>query len=144
MVDAEVVARRLLALNEALQHLDAHPAATEPDRLRADATLRAAVERWLQVAIEACIDLAYHVAAERGWTPSETARAAFLALASHGILTVDLAKRLGLAAGLRNVLVHDYADVDLTILAGVVASDLDDLRECGNRIGALLRSEPPA
>ena len=30
--------------------------------------LRAAVERWLQVAIEACSDVAFHVVASEGWT----------------------------------------------------------------------------
>lgn len=138
MVDAEIVARRLLALNDALQHLGQHPEARDVVRLSSEPLLRAAVERWLQVAIEACIDLAYHVVADRGWTPPETARAAFRTLASHGVIPPELADRLGLAAGLRNVLVHEYAEVDLTIVARAVAQRLDDLRQLGGHVGALL------
>jgi hypothetical protein len=70
--------------------------------------LRAAVERWLQVAIEACIDIATHVLASEGWTPAGSARDAFLVLANHGKIPLELAQRLGSAAGMRNVLVHDY------------------------------------
>lgn len=141
MVDAEVVSRRLLALNEALERIGEHPEARDAQRLLSDATLRAAIERWLQVAVEACIDLAYHIIADHGWTPPETARGAFRTLASHGVIPSELCERMGLAAGLRNVLVHDYADVDLSILARTVSHDLDDFRAYGARIGALLPSD---
>src|SRR5208283_4945652 len=99
--------------------------------LAGDALLRAAVERWLQIAVEACIDIADHVIASEGWTPPQSARAAFAILASHGKLPVDLANRLGGAAAVRNILVHDYVSVDLTRLAAVVRDDLADLRAFG-------------
>jgi uncharacterized protein YutE (UPF0331/DUF86 family) len=111
MIDADVVTRRLLAMNEALTELQ-RPEAGDPRALASDRTLRAAVERWLQVAIEACIDLADHVVASEGWTPPESSRAAFLALAAHGRIDGALATRLGRAGALRNLLVHDYVSVD--------------------------------
>jgi len=132
VVDRDVVARRLLVLSECLAEL-ARPDAADPARLAADAILRAAVERWLQVAIEACVDLASHVIADEGWTPPGTGREAFLVLAGHGRLPLDLAERLGSAVGLRNVLVHDYVAVDLSRLAHVVGEDLGDLREFARR-----------
>lgn len=60
--------------------------------------------------------------------PPTTARATFLSLATHGVIPLDLAQRLGGAAALRNLLVHDYAEVDVVRLAAVVRSDLGDLR----------------
>lgn len=122
------VSRRMLALRESLQELS-RPECADVDRLRTDSTLRAAVERWMHVSIEACIDLATHEVAVRGWTPPEYARDAFLTLAGHGLLPLPFAKRMALAAGLRNVLVHDYVSVDVTRLAEAVALDLPDLRE---------------
>lgn len=127
MVGVDLLARRILALNEALSNLG-RPEAGEAARLRRDPLLRAAVERWVQVAVEACIDVAYHVAASEGWIPPETARAAFLRLVAHGRLDQDLGDRLALAAGLRNLIVHDYAEIDLDRLAAAVRGDLDDLR----------------
>ena len=97
MVDADVVARRLLALSESLTELG-RPEAGDAHALAASPMLRAAVERWLQIAIESCIDIATHVVASEGWTPPETSRGAFAALAAHGKLDLDLARRLGRAA----------------------------------------------
>jgi uncharacterized protein YutE (UPF0331/DUF86 family) len=127
VVDPDVLARRLLALNESLGEL-ARPEAGEAARLAEDRVLRAAVERWLQIAIEACIDVATHVIADEGWTPPATGREAFLVLAAHGRLPLDLAERLGSAVGLRNLLVHEYVAIDLSRLSTVVRDDLDDLR----------------
>jgi uncharacterized protein YutE (UPF0331/DUF86 family) len=138
MVDRDVIARRLLSLNEALREL-ARPDAGNAQALARDAVLRAAVERWLQVAVEACIDIAYHVAASEGWTPPESGRAAFASLAAHGKLAPDLAQRLGSAAALRNVLVHDYVAIDLDRLASVVRDDLGDLREFAQAAASELR-----
>jgi uncharacterized protein YutE (UPF0331/DUF86 family) len=132
MVDSDVLARRLLVLNEALRELE-RPGAADASTLARDAVLRAAVERWLQVSIEACVDLANHLIASKGWTPPETGRASFLSLAAHGYLEHDLAHRMGRAVGLRNLLVHDYASVDLEQLATVVRKDLGDLRAFGMR-----------
>ena len=114
-------------MNEALGELE-RPGTGDERTLASDVVLRAAVERWLQIAIEACIDIADHVVASEGWAPPASARAAFAALAAHGRLPLDLADRLGDAAGLRNVLVHDYVAVDLARLAATVREDLGDLR----------------
>ena len=85
MVDPQVVARRVLALNESLRELE-RPSAADPAALASDRVLRAAVERWLQIAVEACIDVADHVIASEGWTPPATTRAAFATLAAFGRL----------------------------------------------------------
>ena len=55
MIDRDVAARGVLALNEALGDL-ARAEAGDENALAADRVLRAAVERWLQIAIEACIN----------------------------------------------------------------------------------------
>lgn len=138
MVDPDVIARRLLALHDALHEL-ARPAAGDERALASDSMLRAAVERWLQIAIEACIDVADHAVASEGWTPPESARAAFATLAAHGKLPFELAKRLGDAAALRNILVHDYVSVDLGRLARTVREDVTDLRLFAAEAGAWIR-----
>ncbi len=128
MPDGDVISRRLLALSESLREL-ARPEAADAAALARDSMLRAAVERWLQVAIEACVDVATHCIATEGWAPPGSAREAFQVLAAHGRVPLDLAQRLSSAAGMRNILVHDYVAVDLGRLAAVVRNDLDDLRD---------------
>jgi uncharacterized protein YutE (UPF0331/DUF86 family) len=139
MVDAEIVARRLLVLNDAIQQLSSRANSIDPQRLQSDPLLRAATERWLQVAIEVCVDLAYHLIADRGWKPADSARSAFGRLSEHGVLPAELARDLALAAGLRNVLVHEYTDLDLAIVSRSVHHGLDELRRFGAIIGGLLQ-----
>jgi uncharacterized protein YutE (UPF0331/DUF86 family) len=88
-------------------HLETHLPDLDTRRLTADPVLEAAVERWVQIAVEACIDIAYHTVAERGWTPPDAAGGAFTTFAAHGMISAELAERMGRAAGLRNG--HEYA-----------------------------------
>ena len=137
MVNPDAIARRVLALNEALQHLEAKSAVVTPEGLAGDPMLQAAVERWLQVSVEACIVIAYHVISENGWTPPDAARSAFETLADQNVILRDLAAPLARAAGMRNILVHDYVRVDRAILASAVRSALTDLRRFAAIAGAL-------
>jgi uncharacterized protein YutE (UPF0331/DUF86 family) len=87
--------------------------------------------------------LEVRIAAE-GWTPPETARSAFVILASHGALPPELAARLGRAVGRRNILVHDdnflvHDDVDVERLAAIVRDDLGDLRTFASVVAAWAR-----
>jgi uncharacterized protein YutE (UPF0331/DUF86 family) len=50
------------------------------------------------------------------------------ALCREGILPPDLSLRLEGLAGMRNILVHDYADVDPARIWAAVDQRLDDLR----------------
>jgi uncharacterized protein YutE (UPF0331/DUF86 family) len=143
LVDPDVIARRLLSLSETLERLRAVRDQVNADLLAADPMLQAAVERWLQVAIEACIDLAYHIIADRGWAPPDSARGAFEQLAAQGLISSELAKRLGRAAGMRNILVHDYVRVDRDILIRGIGAALTDLPAFGAMVGSLLGADPP-
>lgn len=97
------------------------PFLAEPD-------LVPATERRLQVAVQAAIDVAAHVAAAQGWRVPEGYAATFDVLAQRGVLPPDLAGRMRKAAGLRNALVHDYLDIDPARLHASLTGDLDDLR----------------
>ncbi|MFZ5471521.1 MAG: type VII toxin-antitoxin system HepT family RNase toxin [Myxococcota bacterium] len=67
---------------------------------------------YLVLAVELCSDLAEHLIADRGLGAPGTVGEEFDILARHGIVTGELAKQLREAVGLRNVLVHQYTDVD--------------------------------
>jgi len=78
----------------------------------------AAAERYLQILIESCIGVAKHWAKkETGYVYSE-ARQAFASLADRGLIESRIPWR-GII-GLRNVLVHDYLEVDPEIVQDVI------------------------
>lgn len=99
------------------------------DDFRADRTAREVVVLNLLVAIQECIDLAAHWLADEGWDVAESYREIFLALAEHGVVDPVLAERLASAAGLRNLIVHRYGNVDWARVHQIGSGELDALLE---------------
>lgn len=126
MVDPESVGRRLQRLGELLSALETIRAAGDQTYLT-DMQARLAAERALQLAIQACIDIAAHLVAELGLRTPEDYRDTFRGLADADLLDKDLAQRLGDAAGMRNILVHEYLEIDPRQVWAALER-LDDLR----------------
>lgn len=114
-VEADVVRRKLLEINEAVSHLRAWlPVGVE--RLETDQQLRWAVERGLQVAAEALFDAGAHVLAAEFQEAVDEYRQIPKRLLARGVLSAATTERLKGLAGFRNVLVHEYVDIDPTRL----------------------------
>ena len=118
--------RRLAKLEACLRELRRVATTPEETYVR-DTALQAQAERWLHLAAECCIDVAHHLIADRGWRTPTTYRAAFEVLAEEGVLDRDLAGKMGAWAGLRNILVHLYLEVDHALVHGILSNDLDEL-----------------
>ena len=127
MVDREVFQARLARLEEYVRRLE-NLASKDRALLLADVGLIAQTERWMHLAAETAIDLAQHLIASEGWRTPETNREAFQVLGREGVLTKELAGQMEMWAGLRNVLVHLYLDVDHGLLLDALTGELDQLR----------------
>jgi len=88
----------------------------------------------LQRACEASIDLAMHVVAEKNLGLPQTSRDAFLLLETEGIIPVSLSKRMQRMVGFRNIAVHDYQEINLTILQKIIENHLDDFLQFSKAI----------
>lgn len=111
MVDVERIGSRLDRLEHLIVLLDEVRAGGEDAYLQ-DERLRAMTERWLQLAIQTCIDIGAQLVSELAVEPPPDYAGVFRNLASAGHLDHDLADALAAAAGQRNVLVHMYLDID--------------------------------
>ncbi len=134
--DPEVVRRHLAALREVLANLRRHAGRSAQD-LRANPDLRWAVERGLQLCIQNALDIATHLAAGSGLDASDYATA-IDRLAELSVLPAEFAARLRPIAGFRNVLVHGYLQVDLSVVEEVLKNKLDELEEFARRVEAYL------
>ena len=97
--------------------------------LKADRDKRNMVLHAMLVAIQAAIDIANHLIAERSLRKPSTYRESFEILSNEGIIPTELANSLSDLAGFRNVLVHIYWGVDLAQVHGVLMAELKTLRE---------------
>jgi len=100
------------------------------DAYLADEALQQRVERALQVAIQACIDIATHFVASWGLGAPEGYADVFERLRLSGELDGELAEALMGAVGQRNLLVHAYLDIDHRIIWEKL-SEVDGLRAFG-------------
>ena len=136
-LDPAVVRRHLLALDAAVARLRTH-AGKPIDALRGDQDELWAVERGLQLCAQNCVDLATHLAASAGHDVVDYA-SAIDRLADLGALPGAFAARFRAVAGLRNILVHGYLQVDLGKLHALLNTRLDDFVELAAHLEAYLR-----
>ena len=93
-------------------------------------------ERHLEIAIQAAIDIGHHVIADMDLGLPQDYKDVFRILAKHNIISSHLGKKLESMTGMRNVLVHDYLQLDVHRIYAAIKNDLGDLDEF---IAAILR-----
>lgn len=93
----------------------------------------------VQAVAQACIDLANHLIASEGWRVPQDYGDTFTVLAERGVITEDLAGRLRALAGLRNLLVHLYDEVDDDRVAREARAGLDDVSALSQAVAGLLQ-----
>lgn len=92
----------------------------------------------LLVAIEASLQICFHVSAQRLQHVPEAYADCFVLLEEAGIISQDLSQNLQQMARFRNMLVRVYWDVDYDLVYDFLQNDLDDLRAFVRAVGALL------
>jgi uncharacterized protein YutE (UPF0331/DUF86 family) len=142
VVDKERVSRLLDSVRSALAFLKSW-GAKPADDLAMDEVALAAVKYRFVTAIEGCVKVAQHMIASEGWSVPETNAAAIRELGRHGVVEPAVADSAARAVGFRNVLVHQYADVDdLRVIAQL--AHLDDLDAYVAQVAAWLLTAPPS
>jgi len=125
MVDHDLVLRRLALLEAYVSQLAPYRN-IEVTAYRADWKTQRIVDRTLHLAIEACLDVADHLVADRRLRVPETGAESFEILAEAGLLSAELGSALASMVGFRNILARDYARIDSEIVIRVLRTDLQD------------------
>lgn len=108
------------------------------DAFLADQDLLDLASYRLLIAIEAALQICFHVSAQRLHRVPEEYAECFAILGETGILTAELSQNLRLMARFRNMLVHVYWKVDYDRVYEVLQEHLDDLRGFVQAVGELL------
>ena len=92
-------------------------------------SLQWSIERGLQVTIQAILDIGSHILSEKKANGWKTYKEIPIKLNELGIITKGLAKKISLMAGLRNILVHEYLEVDPNEIAKILKTNLEDFKK---------------
>ena len=118
-LDVATLGRKLRAMRRLLDELH-RLGAIDADRFAREFTTQLIVERIVSQLVDLAAGINTHaVTVEVGESPADVRRS-FDAVADLGVIDRDLAERLAPSAGLRNVLVHAYVDLDLARLVAAV------------------------
>lgn len=79
-------------------------------------------------AIQCCLDIGYHIIAEKRWGIAKTYSEVYEILARNGAISSDILQTMKNMVVLRNIAIHDYQNLSLDILTNVVRHHLGDFR----------------
>lgn len=108
----------------------------EDDFLKQDAIVLS-----VQRACERGIDIANHLIKIKKLGLPQDSRESFSILTAEGVISEDVAGSLMTMVGFRNVLVHRYKDLDVTILIDVIDNRLSDLLAFANQAVEITNSD---
>ena len=108
------------------------------EELQTDHTLKGAIERYLEVALECTIDIGEMIISREKLKRPESYQEVFLILGEQGILPINFAKKYAPSAGLRNRLVHMYAKIDIGKLHYYLQNNVGDIEQFGKYIAQYL------
>ncbi len=136
----EVLVERLTYLRNTLEYLRKEREQVRSlTEYRENVRLQKAVERSLQVAVEACLDIGRRLIALEGFRYPEDNADVFRVLAEEHVVPPELLPRLLDMARFRNLIVHDYARIDDTRVYAILQKHLEDFDQFAKAIAAFLK-----
>jgi len=110
----------------------------DEERFVKDPLIYGNAERYLQLAIQAVLDIGNHIVADLKLNLPAENRDVFVLLAERKIVSAPLAKKLMSMAGFRNILVHEYLEIDRHRVFEVLKKDLSDFDRFIKAVSKLL------
>ena len=134
MADARIVSRKLEQIERYHSELQKKQQELTRDDLFTNTTEQRAVERMFENVIQACSDLAKHIAAQDFEDSNETAANAIRVLCKENIIDSRTMQTLVSAIGFRNILAHEYGNVDYAEVYHNLQSGLDVFNDFSQQI----------
>jgi uncharacterized protein YutE (UPF0331/DUF86 family) len=140
-LDRDALHAKLRMLRDLLDDLEQLGELTQSE-LAEDRVRRYAVERIVTQLVELAASVNSHIAASTlGRGPTDY-RESFTLAARAGAISADLAQSLRPSVGLRNVLTHEYATIDLGIVSRSIPVALTNYRRYVREVARFLADKP--
>ena len=135
-----LIKRRLAELRRNVEALRTLRGLSLEDLLK-DVKVSWAVEHGLQVSIQIVLDVGNHLLAELGENNLGDYADVIAALGRVGVLPLEFSQKIKPMAGFRNLLVHEYAEIDLAVVYRILRDGLADFEVFGQHIETYLETE---
>ena len=139
--DDGIIYRRLRTMRRLLDELDKLGDVTQ-QRLAEELATSLVVERILTLLVDLAVSINSHVVAATGKTP-ENYRSSFLEAARTGLITEELARQLHPSAGMRDVLIHEYLEVDYAMVVVAVSAARTGYRRYVAQVAQYVTAKEP-
>ena len=127
MVNIDVIKKRLNQLSTSLNKMERFKDISLEQFLKDD-IVQDVIEYNLFIAINMMIDIATHIVVDNNMGNPETLGEAFNILNKQNYLTDDEAKTYKNMVGLRNILSHEYVNINKNIIHHILQNNLIDIK----------------
>jgi len=109
------------------------------EQIEKDVDIKGMVERYLYLLVQSTIDLAEAVLSFKNLRKPTTFSETFIILEEAKIIEKALAEKMIKMVGFRNILAHDYAEINYDIVYDVLQNRVSDIEEFNEQIKASLQ-----
>ncbi len=138
MVDIELVRNKIASMGHNLNRLKEKSALTS-EQFQSDLDAQDIILHNLQLAIQICIDIGSHIIADENWEVPTSLGNTFRVLSTHKAISPHMADIMASMAGFRNILIHEYQEVDLKKVHDILTNRLSDFDDFSRQIIKYLR-----
>jgi len=128
MTNSKTIENKISLVKKYIKILDNYKKYSK-DEIQNDKTIKGAVERYLYLASQATIDLSEAVISYKGFRKPTSMSESFSILNEEKIIPLELTNKMIGMVGFRNVVTHDYDQIDYDIVYDVLQNKLKDIEE---------------
>jgi len=139
LTDKDFVLRKLAELDIYRQQIGEYSAITV-EEYQSDWKTQRIIERTLQIMIEVCVDIAHHIISDENMAIPTGYANTFEILDQAHVLPHPLAETMIKMTKFRNILVHQYAEVDAVIVIDILRHRLNDFNQFQDQMVNWLKS----
>jgi len=128
MVDKDLLFAKISSVKKHLNRMKKQAGTTLSEFLN-DADAQDIILFNLQLAIQNCIDIAAHIVSEEVMEVAGSTSEMFYYLEENEVIKQQLTEKMIKAVGLRNLIVHEYGNLDMKIVYEASRHDIKDLND---------------
>ena len=126
MTEFSVIENKITSVKKYLKILERYEKYSK-DEIEKNIDLRGTIERYLYLAVQSAIDLGEAVISFKNLRKPTTMSEIFNILNEENIINERLSKELIKMVGFRNIIIHDYEEIDYNIVCDILRNKLKDI-----------------